>query len=273
MPDQSRGSPDYALRHLRFGWWSLFVFITFGLILETLHAFKVRAYLDVSNDTRRLMWTLAHAHGTLLSILHVIFGLSVRAILPPNLRSQRLISSCLNRSQYPASGRILPWGNLVLQRRPWARGRGGTAWRQSAHDRRLSARPPEAARRKNLFPDRRSEVHVAREIGSRCAAHETDRRRSAASFHPDVTRRGGRTGRLRSYRGPQARLPRWPSRAAKSGFRAMDGREKSEKCFEKCLIDRPDRDNYRTAAPLGHTGASPHQRYLASTLALRGRGI
>ncbi|HEY8174006.1 MAG TPA: hypothetical protein VIH21_13040, partial [Dehalococcoidia bacterium] len=61
---------DYARRHLRFGWWSLFVFATLGLTLEALHGFKVRAYLDVSNDTRRLMWTLAHAHGTLLGLVH-----------------------------------------------------------------------------------------------------------------------------------------------------------------------------------------------------------
>ena len=70
---------DYARRHVQFGWWSLFVFATLGLVLETLHGFKVRAYLDVSNETRRLMWTLAHAHGTLLALVHVVFGLTVRS--------------------------------------------------------------------------------------------------------------------------------------------------------------------------------------------------
>jgi hypothetical protein len=70
---------DLARRHLRFGWWSLAVFATLGLVLESLHGFKVGAYLDVLNETRRLMWTLAHAHGTLLSIVHLVFGLSVRA--------------------------------------------------------------------------------------------------------------------------------------------------------------------------------------------------
>jgi len=62
----------------RFGWWSLLLFTALGLGLESLHGFKVRAYLDVSNETRRLMWTLAHAHGALLSVLHVVFGLSLR---------------------------------------------------------------------------------------------------------------------------------------------------------------------------------------------------
>lgn len=83
---------SYARRHLRFGWWSLLFFAALGLGLESLHGFKVRAYLDVSNETRRLMWTLAHAHGTLLSVVHVIFGLSVRASPELGVGSLRLIS-------------------------------------------------------------------------------------------------------------------------------------------------------------------------------------
>ena len=70
--------PDYARRHLRFGWWSLLVFLALGLVLETLHGFKIGFYLDVENSTRRLMWTLAHAHGALLGLVHVVFGLSLR---------------------------------------------------------------------------------------------------------------------------------------------------------------------------------------------------
>ena len=85
---------DYGQRHLRFGWWSLLFFATFGLVLESLQGFKVRAYLDVSNETRRLMWTLAHAHGTLLAIVHVIFGLTWRSA-PASLPTPRLISTSL----------------------------------------------------------------------------------------------------------------------------------------------------------------------------------
>ena len=69
---------SYTRWHLRFGWWSLVVFAGFGLILETLHGFKLAAYLDLANDTRRLMWTLAHAHGIGLSLIHVFFALSVQ---------------------------------------------------------------------------------------------------------------------------------------------------------------------------------------------------
>lgn len=55
------------------------MFATLGLVLELLHGFKVQAYLSVSNETRRLMWTLAHAHGVLLAVINIVFGLSLDA--------------------------------------------------------------------------------------------------------------------------------------------------------------------------------------------------
>jgi len=64
--------------HLRVGWWSLGAFLSLGIALEALHGFKVGLYLDASNEARRLVWTLAHAHGTLLSILNLVFA----AVLP-----------------------------------------------------------------------------------------------------------------------------------------------------------------------------------------------
>jgi hypothetical protein len=70
---------DYARRHLRLGWWTLLVFAALGLILESLQGFKVAAYLDVSNDTRRTMWRLAHTHGTLLGAINVLFALTLRS--------------------------------------------------------------------------------------------------------------------------------------------------------------------------------------------------
>ena len=52
------------------------------MLLESLHGFKVGAYLNASNETRRLMWTLAHAHGTLLGLVHVAFAATIRLAEP-----------------------------------------------------------------------------------------------------------------------------------------------------------------------------------------------
>ena len=67
-------------RHLRFGWWSLFAFLTLGVVLETLHGFKIGWYLDVDREMRRLMLTLAHAHGTLLALVNIAAGLTMRTV-------------------------------------------------------------------------------------------------------------------------------------------------------------------------------------------------
>ena len=92
-----RGSPQESVshvvrRHLRFGWFLLLVFLTLGLVLETLHGFKVQAYLSLMNETRRLMWTLAHAHGTALGVLHLGFAFSVSCV-PSWPQSSRTIAS------------------------------------------------------------------------------------------------------------------------------------------------------------------------------------
>jgi len=64
-------------RHLRFGWWSLLAFLSLGIALEAMHGFKVGFYLDLANETRRHMWTLAHAHGTLLALVHLAFAVAL----------------------------------------------------------------------------------------------------------------------------------------------------------------------------------------------------
>jgi hypothetical protein len=83
------GLPDVQLAHrnLRFGWWSLLVFLSLGAVLETLHGFKIGWYVDVGNETRRLMFTLAHAHGTLLALVNIVAGLSGRIVERFTLRS------------------------------------------------------------------------------------------------------------------------------------------------------------------------------------------
>jgi hypothetical protein len=95
----------YAARHLRFGWWSLLVFVTFGLVLETLHGFKLDLYLNMSNETRRLLWTLAHAHGTALAIVNILFGLALERAAIPRLPHVAVVSTSL-----VAASLLLPGG-------------------------------------------------------------------------------------------------------------------------------------------------------------------
>ena len=68
-----------ATRHHRLGWWALFTFATLGLVLESLAGMRVDWYVDANNETRHTMMRLAHAHGSLLAIVNVVFGLSLRA--------------------------------------------------------------------------------------------------------------------------------------------------------------------------------------------------
>lgn len=55
-----------------FGWYLLAVSLPAGLTLEALHALKVEVYLG--SAMRREMWTLAHAHGTMLGVLCIAFA-------------------------------------------------------------------------------------------------------------------------------------------------------------------------------------------------------
>jgi hypothetical protein len=66
-----------AHRHHRLGWWALLLFLSLGIGLETLHGFKAGFYLDPAQRLRRLLWTLAHAHGTLLALVHVAFAVGL----------------------------------------------------------------------------------------------------------------------------------------------------------------------------------------------------
>lgn len=84
MEDRSVGTSsrdaeliDIEQRHRRLGWWTLLLFLCLGSLLEVLHGFKAGFYLDVSNETRRHLWTLSHAHGTLIALVHLAFSSSV----------------------------------------------------------------------------------------------------------------------------------------------------------------------------------------------------
>jgi hypothetical protein len=89
----------HQLRHLRVGWTALFVYATLGVVLELLHAFKVPWYLGVATETRRLLWTLAHAHGVALALVNLA-----------------LAATCtkLPRPLHPAASATLVAGTLLV---------------------------------------------------------------------------------------------------------------------------------------------------------------
>jgi hypothetical protein len=97
-----------ARRHLQLGLWALLVFLTLGGALEGLHGFKLAWLLDVGNEARRLTLRLAHAHGALLGMLHVLFGLLLASPLAPDRDSARRASACLSAALV-----LLPGGFLL----------------------------------------------------------------------------------------------------------------------------------------------------------------
>lgn len=103
-----RHAAGVAKTHLLVGWWSLVLFVALGIALETMHGLKIGWYLDVGNENRRLLWTLAHAHGALLGLVHISFAWSVLRVPSWHRRWRRVASRCL-----VASGALVPLGFLL----------------------------------------------------------------------------------------------------------------------------------------------------------------
>src|SRR5881398_965960 len=100
-------------RNLRFGWWSLLVFVSLGGGLEALHGFKIGWYVDVGNDMRRLMFTLAHAHGTALALVNIAAALTARHLPGSDLRTPVSFSLIWAGILFPAGfflGGIVTYG-------------------------------------------------------------------------------------------------------------------------------------------------------------------
>ena len=76
-PKADRDPADNAVA---VGWLQVTIFLIFGLVLESFHLVKLPFYLDL--HLRRELWTLAHAHGTLLGAVTILFGLSAQRFLP-----------------------------------------------------------------------------------------------------------------------------------------------------------------------------------------------
>jgi hypothetical protein len=97
-----------AQKHLRIGWWALLGFLSLGAVLEAFHGFKVGFYLDVESDARRLALRLGHAHGTLLALVNVAFGLTLASRFTPAARAAERASPL-----FVAATLLLP-GGFVL---------------------------------------------------------------------------------------------------------------------------------------------------------------
>jgi hypothetical protein len=83
---------------LRTGWVLLATSLPLGLTLEALHAWRVRGFLE--SETRRELWRLAHAHGTLLALLLLGFA----AVAERHLASER----------HAAISRDLRFGSIAM---------------------------------------------------------------------------------------------------------------------------------------------------------------
>lgn len=95
MPSKPDATLACVRRHFRLGWWSLLVFLVLGAALEAMHGFKIQFYVDGDNETRRLMWTLAHAHGTLLGLINLAFAVSVPRVTGWTEGVRTFASRCL----------------------------------------------------------------------------------------------------------------------------------------------------------------------------------
>lgn len=92
---ESVAPPALISRHLALGWGLLFLFASLGVVLEALHGFKIGWYLSVANETRRHLWTLAHAHGVLLALVHLGFAASLAMRPDPVARRREVASAAL----------------------------------------------------------------------------------------------------------------------------------------------------------------------------------
>jgi hypothetical protein len=111
--ERSPGLDPCARRHLRLGWWLLLAFLTLGIVLESLLGFKVPWFVNVASETRRTMWRLAHAHGTLLALVHIAFGLTLQVAPMAREGLRRAASRALVAASFCLPGGFFLGGCIV----------------------------------------------------------------------------------------------------------------------------------------------------------------
>lgn len=98
-----RSIPPRVATLIRQGWISLFFWIAFGLLIEAFIGFRIPALLD--DPVRRDLFRLAHAHGTLLSVVLIVGAICARLDL---IRLDRISSFGLGSAAV-----LLPLGFLL----------------------------------------------------------------------------------------------------------------------------------------------------------------
>jgi hypothetical protein len=93
--NESDGDSRRVRLHLTLGWCLLTGFMFLGMMLEAMHALKLGWYLDLANETRRLLFRLAHAHGVLLGVVNICFALSIPYRAPRRAQLEVWISRCV----------------------------------------------------------------------------------------------------------------------------------------------------------------------------------
>ena len=93
-------------------------FVALGMTLELLHGFKVGWYVDVTSETRRLMWRLAHSHGTFLALVNVVFGMCLQCTRSGVAPGRRLASACMTVSALLVPGGFFLGGVRVYSGDP-----------------------------------------------------------------------------------------------------------------------------------------------------------
>lgn len=79
------------------------MFACLGALLEALHAWKSASYLGLGNETRRLMWTLAHAHGVGLGLIHIAYAATLG-----------LLANVLRPTRLQLASVLLRWATVLL---------------------------------------------------------------------------------------------------------------------------------------------------------------
>lgn len=108
----------YVRRHLQIAWWSLLCFVTLGITLEAMHGLKIGWYLEEPYEIRRLMWTLAHAHGTLLALVHAVFALTIYVVPAESTRHRGIASPLLIAASVLLPGGFFLGGCFIYESDP-----------------------------------------------------------------------------------------------------------------------------------------------------------